>query len=164
MAQEIWRSFHCTVHPSDQSGHFTMVVSFARHSFRLDEDNVGLALESAIGGYCSALKVSQLNDRVFSFNVSCKEVGFFILHQKSFVCPQFKCYFNLWGHGGSDSEKEFRLWQSECQEEWTLVSPSKRRATLGLQAMQKPPSKSALKTSTGQSSKKKLRFATFLKL
>lgn len=37
-----------------------MVVSFARHSFRLDEDNVGLALESTIGGYYSALKVSRL--------------------------------------------------------------------------------------------------------
>ena len=53
-----------------------MVVSFARHSFRLSEENVALALESAIGGYCSQLKVSCLRDQVFSFHVSCKEFGF----------------------------------------------------------------------------------------
>ena len=108
-----------------------MVVSFARHSFRLSLENVALALESAIGGYCSQLKVSCLRDQVFSFHVSCKEVGFFILHQRSFVCPKFKCFFHLWGHGGSDWMKEFRLWQIECNEEWTVVSPSKRRAKLG---------------------------------
>ena len=34
------------------------------------------------GGYCSSLKVSCLRDRVFSFNVSCKAVGFLIYLQK----------------------------------------------------------------------------------
>ena len=78
--QEIQRTFNRSVHPTKDTGHFTMVVSFARHSFRLDVENVGLALESAIGGYCSQLMVSFLYVGVFSFNVSCKEVGFFILH------------------------------------------------------------------------------------
>ena len=114
MAKAIWHSLHQTVHTSDRSGHFIMLVSFACHNFRLDEENVALALESAIGGYCSSLKVSYLRDQVFAFNVSCKEVGFFILHQRSFVCLQFKCYFHLCGHGGPDWEKEFRLWQVEC--------------------------------------------------
>ena len=57
-AKDIQRCFSTTVHPSDKSGHFTMVVSFVRASFRLDEDSVGLALEAAIGGYCGELKVS----------------------------------------------------------------------------------------------------------
>ena len=100
LSQEIWRSMRRTVHPNDGSGHFIMVVSFARHNFRLTEENVALALEAAIGGYCSSLKVSCLCDRVFSFHVSCKEVGFFILHQRNHVCSQFKCHFHLWGHGG----------------------------------------------------------------
>ena len=77
LAQEIWRSFRRSVHPSEDLGHFIMVVSFARHSFRLSEENVALALESEIGGYCSQLKVSCLRDQVFSFHVSCKEVGVF---------------------------------------------------------------------------------------
>ena len=60
LSQEIHRTFNRSVHPTKDTGHFTMVVSFSRHSFRLDVENVGLALESAIGGYCSQLKVSYL--------------------------------------------------------------------------------------------------------
>src|SRR4051812_32886830 len=82
--------FKRTMHP-DGSGDFILVVSFVRHSFRLDEDSVSLALESAIGGYCSKLKVSRLQDQVFPFHVSCKDVGFFIFHQCTFVCPKFHC-------------------------------------------------------------------------
>lgn len=89
-------------------------------------------------------------------------MGFFILHQRTFVCPQFKCFFHLWGHGGPDWEKEFRAWQIECQEEWTLVSPSKRRARLGLEAMKKAPAKSYLRSFVPDPMKKSLRFATFL--
>ena len=85
-------------------------------SFRLDEDNVGLAVESAIGGYRSLLKVSLLHDSVFAFHVSCKDVGFFVFHQKTFVSSKFHCVFNLWGNGGPDWKKEFKLWQVECDE------------------------------------------------
>ena len=116
LADEIKHTFNRSVHPTSDSGHFTMVVSFSRHCFHLDEDNVGLSLEAALGGYCSSLKVSCLRDRVFSFHVSCKDVGFFILHQRSFVCDHFKCFFHLWGRGGPDCEKEFKVWQLECQQ------------------------------------------------
>ena len=50
LSQEIWRSFRRTVHPTERSGHFIMVVSFARSSFRLDEDNVGLFLKLLLEG------------------------------------------------------------------------------------------------------------------
>ena len=66
-------------------------------------------MEVAIGGSAVDLWVSQIKDKVFSFNVSCKQVGFFITDLRSFTCPQFKCYFHLWGHGGPDWEKEYRL-------------------------------------------------------
>ena len=96
--------------------------------------------------------------------MSCKEVGFFISHQRSFVCPQFKCFFHLWGHGGPDWEKEFRLWQSECNQEWTLVSPSKRRARLGLEAMKHALTKSSLcSRSSGPHPHNHVKFATFMK-
>ena len=114
-------------------------------------DPFPLLLKVLLSGHGSALKVSQLHDRVFSFNVSCKEVRFFILHQRSFVCPQFKCFFHLWGHGGPDWVKEFRLWQAECDQEWTLISPSKRRARLGLEAMQHVPGKSSLHCQSARS-------------
>src|ERR1041385_2218263 len=75
-------------------------------------------------------------------------------------CPKFHCLFHLWGNGGPDWKKEFRRWQVECDEEWTLVSPSKRRARLGLAAMEKSPPKSAIKSPASKN--KKVKFATFM--
>ena len=48
----------------------------------------------------------------------------------------------------------------ECDEEWTLVSPSKFRARLGFAAMEKSPSKSAIKSPASKN--KKVKFATFM--
>ncbi|KAM0902673.1 hypothetical protein ACQ4PT_019159 [Festuca glaucescens] len=69
-AKDDRQKFGLSVHPSERSGHFLMVVSFGRSSFRLDEDSVGIALESAIGGHGGRMKVSALGDRVFSFCIS----------------------------------------------------------------------------------------------
>jgi hypothetical protein len=55
-AREVWRSWKLKVHPTSGSGHFTMVVSFGRSSFRLDEESVALALEAATGGFCGDLR------------------------------------------------------------------------------------------------------------
>jgi hypothetical protein len=74
-----------------------MVVSFGRAKFRLNEEVVAIALEAVIGGYCGSLKVSLIRDKVFSFVVSSKQVGFHIMNIRSYSCPQFKCYFHLWG-------------------------------------------------------------------
>jgi hypothetical protein len=137
-----------------------MVVSFARANFRLSEDSIGIALEAVIGGYCGSLKVSQLGDRVFSFLVSSKQVGFHILNLRSYSCPKFKCFFHLWGHGGPNWTHEFKLWQKECNKEWTLVSPSKRRMQLGLNALKSVMPKPAIKSDS--STKKKLSFASVI--
>jgi hypothetical protein len=72
-----------------------MVVAFGRASFKMEEDLVGIALEAVTGGFCGQLQVSLLHDRVFSFSVSSKEVGFHILKLRKFSCPQFKCFFYL---------------------------------------------------------------------
>jgi hypothetical protein len=95
---------------------------------------------------------------VFSFVVSSKQVGFHILNLRSYACPQFKCYFHLWGHGGPNWLREFNLWQKECKEEWTLVSPSKQRMQLGLDTLKKPCPKPAIKSL--QSVSKRLSFAS----
>ena len=158
-AEEVFRSCWKTIHPSDKTGHFIMVVSFSRHTFRLDEDSVAAALESAIGRSAIDLSVQLIKDKVFSFIISCKRDGLLILQMRSFACPQFKCFFHLWGNGGPNWKREFLIWKKECDAEWILISPSKRRASLGLIAMQKPPSKSALRSGSG--SKKKISFAMF---
>jgi hypothetical protein len=76
-AKDVKIKFGSSVHPSRSSGNFTMVVSFGRSRFKLVEDNVGIALEAAVGGYCGEIKVSLIRDRVFSFCVANKSVDFF---------------------------------------------------------------------------------------
>ena len=49
-ADEIYNASGFTVHPMENLGSFTLVVSFSRHDFRLSEDSVAAALESALGG------------------------------------------------------------------------------------------------------------------
>jgi hypothetical protein len=115
-AKRIRKEFLSTVHPTRDSFHFTMVVSFGRASFRLTEDNVSLALEAAIGGLCDELKVSVIRDRVFSFTVSSKQIGFRIQDHRSYSCRQFKCFFHLWSRGGPNWMREFNLWQNECNQ------------------------------------------------
>jgi hypothetical protein len=104
-----------------------MVVSFGRATFRLTDDSVGLAMEAALGGYCGELKVSLLRDRVFSFTVYSKLVGFHILSRRFYECFHFKCHFHLWSHGGPNWQREFVLWQKECDKEWISVSKSPSR-------------------------------------
>jgi hypothetical protein len=94
-AKDVKRKFNSDVHPSDKSVHFIMTVSFGRSSFKMTEDLVSIALEAITGGYCGELKVTIVCDRVFSFCVSNKSVGFHILKLRQFSCPQFKCFFHL---------------------------------------------------------------------
>ena len=112
-ADEIYKASGLTVHPEADRGAFTLVVSFSRHDFRLNEDSVAATLESALGGSAIDLWVSYIADNVFSFNVSCKEVGFHIVDTRSYSCPQFKCYFHLWGNGGPNWYREFKIWKKE---------------------------------------------------
>ena len=118
---------------------------------------MGLALEAAIGGYCAEMKASLLHGRTFSFNVSCKSVGFHIYNLRKFECPQFKCFFHLWGRGGPNWKKEFNAWQKERAEEWILVSPSKRRVQLGHNALKSAVPRSSIKS--GKAPRRKLKFS-----
>ena len=85
------------------------------------------ALEAAIGGSTIDLNVHHIKDKVYSFHVSCKQVGFIIMDLRSFACDLFKCYFHLWGNGGPNWIRELLIWRKECDAEWILVSPTKRR-------------------------------------
>ena len=85
------------IHPLGHRRPFILIVSFSRHAFRLSEDSVAAALEAAIGGSAIDLHVDHIKDKVYSFQVSCKQVGFIIMDLRSFACDLFKCYFYLWG-------------------------------------------------------------------
>lgn len=94
-----------TVHPLGKSDHFLLVVSFGRAKFRLNENSVGLALESCLGGISEDLTVLKLGDRTFRFSVCSKAFGFQVYNLRSFVCHTFKCYFHLFSNGGPLWEK-----------------------------------------------------------
>ena len=83
---EIYRSCGVSVHPSDDMGSFIMLVSFRRHDFRLSDDSVAALLKAAIGGSAIEFMVSNIRDKVFSFHVSCKKVGLYVLALRSFAC------------------------------------------------------------------------------
>jgi hypothetical protein len=76
------------------------------------------------------------------FSVASKNVGCLVYQLYSFSCEAFKCFFHLWGNGGANWQKEFRVWQKECQVEWTLVSPNKRRTDHALLALRRKTSES----------------------
>jgi hypothetical protein len=95
-----------------------MVTSFERSTFKLTEDSASMALEAAIGGYCDNLHVSCIK---VSFTVSCKHVGFWILKCHFVLLPAIEMLLSLMvGFGGPN-------WKNECDQQWTTVSPSKRR-------------------------------------
>jgi hypothetical protein len=142
---DVKRRFRSTVHPLGKPNHFIMVVSFGRAKFKLDETSAGLALKSCIGGLCHDLHVMHLGDRIFRFSVASKHAGFMVYSLKSFACPAFKCFFHLWGNGGPSWKYEFKLWQKECDEEWVLVSPNKKRIDHALRVLKQRPTASAFK-------------------
>jgi hypothetical protein len=144
-AKEVLRRFSSTVHPLNGKNYFSLVVSFGRATFRMAEETVALALEAALGGFCGSLFVTQLRDRVFSFRVASKEVGFYIIQKRIFIAEKFKCYFHLWSNGGPNWKREFASWQQDNNQQWTLVSPSRRRVNMGMNALNLPVPKPALK-------------------
>jgi len=158
-AEKVFQSMGFSVHTMEDSYIFTMVVSFGRHNFHLNEDSVAAALEAAIGGSGIDFMVFLITDKVFGFQVSCKVVAMIIIRLRSFSCDQFKCYFHLWSNGGPNWSREFKIWNLECDAEWIPVSPSKRRAALGVLALRSKPSKSSFKST--HSIGKKLSFAVF---
>ena len=153
VAEKVFQSTGFPVHPMDDTGFFTMVISFGRHDFRLTEDSVAAALEAAIGGSAIEFMVFMITERVFGFQVSCKAVALIILRLRSFSCDHFKCFFHLWGNGGPNWGREFKLWKLECDAEWIIVSPSKHRVALGMLAMHSKPPKSSVRSSLAPAKK-----------
>lgn len=78
--------------------------------------NFGLILQATIGGDASLFKVSSLSDRVFRFMVATKEAGLFVHRLGSFECDLYKVFFHLWGHGGPNWRREFKLFLEEERE------------------------------------------------
>ena len=126
----IWQKFNSPVAfaPGRGARELFLVASFKRHKHRLDCSNVSEYLRSCLGGIAFDFRVCYLRDRSFRFFVFSKKVGFAVNGLKSYECSQFMVYFSLWGNGGPDFIREFRLWEAEELRSWTVVGKKKTLA------------------------------------
>uniref|UniRef100_R7W231 Uncharacterized protein n=1 Tax=Aegilops tauschii TaxID=37682 RepID=R7W231_AEGTA len=73
----------------------------------------------------SKLRINNDSNWSFKFSVSSKDVGFAIIKGGNCSNDLFNIGFFLWGNGGPDFQKVFRLYQQELDQEWTLVDRSR---------------------------------------
>uniref|UniRef100_A0A0E0HZU4 DUF7597 domain-containing protein n=1 Tax=Oryza nivara TaxID=4536 RepID=A0A0E0HZU4_ORYNI len=116
-------SFYC-------SRPFKLVVDVSRSTFRLEESSVALALRACLGGSPAGFLVKHLNDRCYTFCVCNKSVGLWIYNLRSYICHDYHMRFFLWRDGGPNWGFEFRRWESEQLNEWTVVKKKKSKSSV----------------------------------
>lgn len=142
----VHQCFGCPVSPATHFSSFALhlIASFGRLAVRLNEDSIGLLLQSCIGGVTKDFNVFHLSGWMFSFSVSCKNVDFMIHKLKSFSCKSFAIFFFLWEGAGSNWRKEYDLWISEQEAEWTTVGSKFSKRSYEEIAKSKPVSKKSV--------------------
>lgn len=115
--------FGCSVSPTTAfpKSAFHLVASFGRSAIRLNEDSVGLILQACLGGVAKDFCVLHLSGWMFSFSISCKDVGFLVYNLKHFSCKSYSIFFHLWGDGGPNWCRDYALWRAEQDADWTLI-------------------------------------------
>lgn len=107
---------------------FRLVASFGRSTVRLNPSSVSLILQACLGGTANDYNVSHLSGWMFGFSVHCKNVGFMVYRLKNFSCKAFSIFFHLWSGGGPNWQKDYDLWRSEQEAEWTLVGSKSKKS------------------------------------
>lgn len=74
--------------------------------------------------------VKHLNDRCYTFCVCNKSVGLWIYNLRSYICRDYHMRFFLWRDGGPNWGFEFRQWESEQLNEWTVVKKKSKSAVV----------------------------------
>ncbi|CAO2189292.1 unnamed protein product [Urochloa humidicola] len=95
--------------PSPSSSEFWLVCSFGRSSIRLNEDSMGLILQSVFGGIDVDYKVMHLAGLMFRFSVISKNVGLMIYRLNKYLCKHFAIFFALWSNGGPNWQHEYKI-------------------------------------------------------
>lgn len=101
-SKKIFNLFKCGVFSdtSPASEGFSLLVSFSRNRFRLTEDSVNTCLQSVLGGRAQLFKADQMEDQIFKFRVSSRQVGFLICELGSRSCEWFNLAFFLYNDDG----------------------------------------------------------------
>ena len=114
--------FGSSVSPISPDQAFFLVVSFGRCKFQLSPTSVSVILQATIGGLAGDFDVLALGDRFFRFSVSSRLVSFHIFKLRSFECSLFKIFFHLWGNGGPNWIREWKLFCGEEEASWSVVN------------------------------------------
>lgn len=108
--------FGCSVSSPPDSRSFILIASFGRSTVRLNEDSISLVLKATLGGVAKDFCVTHLSGWMFSFLVSCKDVGFMIYRLKQFICKQYAIF------------STFGVMEDQTGEENTRFGAKSRRA------------------------------------
>lgn len=110
-----------SVSPSSSSNDFFLVATFGHSAIRLNDQSVGLILQSCLGGKIEDFHVIHLSGMMYHFSVSSKNVGFLIYRLNSYECASSVVFFSLWGFGGPDCwKKNLDLWIHDQENELTV--------------------------------------------
>ena len=118
--------FATPVNAVSSANGFSMVVSFGRTSFDLNNLNVSIALSACLGAAYDEMRIAPLRGNVFMFDVCSKSVGFLIQKMRSHVSRDFVFYFDLWGSGGPNCQREENFYYQEEDLSWNLVQSQKK--------------------------------------
>lgn len=121
--KKIWDSISSSVgyEGSPCSNEFFLLISFSRSRFRFSEENVGLCLQSVLGGNPSSFAPSCVEKRVFRFAVSSKQVGLLVLRLSVVDSLAFKLAFFLCNDRGLSDATAFSLRNSGPSFDWVEV-------------------------------------------
>jgi len=91
----------------DDDHSFWLTASVARSKLKTDEKNVGLILQSILGGVASEFAVVEIQDWKFKFTVFSRDVGLLVYKLGIVSNPVFKLAFNLWNERGMHLANSF---------------------------------------------------------
>ena len=92
--------------PDDEHS-FWLIVSVARSKLKINEKNVGLILQSILGGVASEFAVVEIQDWMFKFTVFSRDAGLMVYKLGVVTNPTCKLAFNLWNERGMHLANSF---------------------------------------------------------
>ncbi|CAD6266675.1 unnamed protein product [Miscanthus lutarioriparius] len=126
-AQFVFGKYGVRVASSPPSGSdFSLLVAFGRCRFRLEEEFVKQTLRSILGNTKDSFNACLIDERIFLFTISCKEVGFEVCKIRSFECADYKLSFHLFNEAGLASANALVSASERQSFPWMEVGPKQK--------------------------------------
>jgi hypothetical protein len=104
---------------------FFLLVSFSRNRFRLTEELVSICLQSVLGGQASDFEPFLMEEQIFQFSISSKNVAFMVLALSPVAEDLFKLAFFLYNDSGFHHALRFAKIDSGPSFSWELARKKK---------------------------------------